>query len=46
MSQTAEKIILIIDELIKQSSQLNEIFSCNKADSFAATDWQKINKGL
>ncbi len=46
MDKTAEKISLILEELSKQDSQLNEIFSAKNVSDFTATDWQKINKGL
>lgn len=46
MDKTAEKINLILEELLKQDSQLDEIFSCKNSSDFTATDWQKINKGL
>jgi hypothetical protein len=46
MENTAEKIIAILDKLLKQGLQLNEIFSCKTVSDFSTTDWQKINKGL
>ncbi len=46
MSKTAEKFHFSDVGHIISHPCISKIFSCKKAYSFAAMDWQKINKGL
>ena len=46
MSKTAEKFLFSDGRNINSHPDISKIFSCKFAYSFAAMDWQKINKGL
>ena len=46
MGKTAEKFLFSDADNICSYLDISKIFSCKIAYSFAAMDWQKINKGL
>ncbi len=46
MGKTAEKFLFSDADNISSHPDISKIFSCKIAYSFAAMDWQKINKGL